>query len=77
MVSSAGKVKGKSEGAFETNMALDEIKKKVYDYKELILSQNRELTVNALREKWFGEDQNNRTLLSVIRASVMDWKNWL
>jgi len=69
---SGGKVKGKSESAFETNMALDEIKKKVYDYKELILSQNRELTVNALREKWFGEDQNNRTLLSVIRASVMD-----
>ena len=58
--------------AFETNRALDEIRKKVYDYKKLTLSQNRELTVNALREKWFGEDQNNRTLLSVIRSSIMD-----
>jgi hypothetical protein len=70
--SSAGKVKGKSDCAFETNMALDEIRKKVYDYKERILSQNKELTVNALREKWFGEDQNNRTLLSVMRSSIMD-----
>jgi len=69
---SGGKVKGKSDDAFETNGALDEIRKKVYDYKELILSQNRELTVNALRKKWFSEDQNNRTLLSVIRSSNMD-----
>jgi len=38
--------------AFETNRALDEIRKKVYDYKELTLSQNRELTVNSFREKW-------------------------
>jgi hypothetical protein len=69
---SGGKVKGKSGSAFYTNMALDEIRKKVYDYKELMLSQNRELTVNALREKWFGEDKSNRTLLCVIRASIMD-----
>ena len=45
MSASGGKVKGKSDDAFETNRALDEIRKKVYDYKQLILSQNRELTV--------------------------------
>jgi site-specific recombinase XerD len=65
-------VKGKLDGAFETNMGLDEIRKKAYDYKELILSQNRKLTVTALREKWFGEDQNNLTLPSVIRSSIVD-----
>ena len=69
---SGDKVKGKLDGAFETNMALNEIRKRVYDYKQLILSQNRELTVNTLREKWFGVDKNNRTLLSVIRSSIMD-----
>jgi len=35
-------------------------------------AQNRELTVNALREIWFGEDQNNRTLLTVIKSGIMD-----
>jgi hypothetical protein len=34
---SGGKVKGKSDDAFETKRALDEIREKVYDYKELIL----------------------------------------
>ena len=35
---SAGKVKGKSESALETNMSLDLVKKQVYDYREEILS---------------------------------------
>ena len=70
--SAGGKVKGKSDSALETNIALDEIKKRVYDYKERILFENRNFSVNALREKWFGEDQNKRTLLGVFRLSIMD-----
>lgn len=69
---SAGKVKGRSEIAIETNMALDDIKRKVYEYKERILIENRNFTVNTLREKWFGEDCNKRTLLGVFRLSILD-----
>jgi hypothetical protein len=46
---SAGKVKGRSGSAMETNMALDLIKKQVYDYKEQIISEARDFTVSALR----------------------------
>lgn len=69
---SAGKIKGRSETAVETNMALDVIKKRVYDYKDRIHIENRDFTVNTLREKWFGEDRNKRTLLGVFRLSIMD-----
>ena len=47
---SAGKAKGRSEIAIETNMALDEIKKRVYECKERILIENRDFTVNTLRD---------------------------
>ncbi|HKO81333.1 MAG TPA: Arm DNA-binding domain-containing protein [Chitinophagaceae bacterium] len=70
--SSAGKVKSRFESAVETNMALDEIKRKVYEYRERILLENRDFTIDSLREKWFGQDRNKRTLLSVFRSSIMD-----
>ena len=38
--SSGGKVKGKSDSAIETNMALDEIRKQVYDYRNRIIFEN-------------------------------------
>jgi site-specific recombinase XerD len=69
---SAGKVKGRSGSAMETNMALDLIKKQVYDYKEQIISEARDFTVSALREKWFGEDRDSRTLLGVFRSSILE-----
>jgi hypothetical protein len=53
-------------------MALDVIRKRVYDYRERILIENRNFTVNALREKWFGQDRNKMTLLGVFRLSIMD-----
>lgn len=70
--SSAGRVISRFESAVETNMALDEIKRKVYEYKERILLENRDFTVDSLREKWFGQDRNKRTLLGVFRSSIMD-----
>lgn len=53
-------------------MALDEIKKRIYEFRERILLENREFTVNSLKEKWFGEDRNKRTLLGVVRLSIID-----
>src|SRR3954468_3449067 len=64
---SGGKVKGRSASALEVNTALDLVKKRVYDYKEQILSKHRQFTVDTLREKWFGQDRNQRTLLDVFR----------
>ena len=69
---SAGKVKGRSESALETNMALDVIKKQVYEYKDRILFENRNFSVDTLREKWFGEDRNKRTLLGVFKLSIIN-----
>ena len=69
---SSGKAKGRSDSAAETNMALDIIKKKVYEYKEQLSVANRDFTVNSLREKWFGQDRNSRTLLEVFRLSILD-----
>jgi site-specific recombinase XerD len=71
---SAGRVKGKSDSAIDTNMALDMIKKKVYDYRDQLYKENREFTVNSLREKWFGQDRNKRTLLGLFRSRVMDFE---
>ena len=53
-------------------MALDEAKKKIYEYKERILIENRNFTVHTLREKWFGQDRNKMTLLGVFRLSILD-----
>ena len=69
---SGSKVKGRSESALEINTELDIIKKQVYDYKEQILNEHIRFTVDALREKWFGEDRNQRTLLGVFRLSILD-----
>jgi len=57
-------------------MELDAVRKRVYDYRERILVENRDFTINSLREKWFGEDRNKSTLFSVFRLSILDLKNW-
>lgn len=70
--SSAGKVKGRSDSAAETNMALDIIRSKVYEYKNQLSIENRNFTVNSLRERWFGQDRNTRTLIGVFRSKILD-----
>ena len=69
---SAGRILGKSETVLHSNMELDVVRKRVYDYRDRILIENREFTVDTLREKWFGEDRNKRTLLGVLRLSILD-----
>jgi len=69
---SAGRVKSRSDSAVETNIALDEIRKKVYDYKEQILKEGRQFSVRTLREKWFGQDRDTRTLLEAVRLSLLE-----
>ncbi|MCC7159527.1 MAG: hypothetical protein IT281_08315 [Ignavibacteria bacterium] len=67
-----GKVAGSSDTAIHTNIELDEIKRKVYEYRDRIYKEQREFNVNTLREKWFGQDRNTRTLLEVFRLSILD-----
>src|SRR5450432_4701993 len=74
---SAGKVKGKSELAIETNSELDLIKKQVDDYQERIIIENRYFSVDSLREKWFGEDRRKRTLLGAFRLSIMEFEKFV
>lgn len=68
----AGRVSGSSDTAAHTNMALDEIRRKVYEFRDRIYKEQREFNVNTLREKWFGQDRNTRTLLEVVRLSILD-----
>ena len=71
---SAGKVIGTSDSAIHTNMDLDEIRKKVYDYKERIQKEGRQFSVRTLREKWFGQDRDTRTLLESVKLSLLDFE---
>ncbi|MEJ7736985.1 MAG: site-specific integrase [Chitinophagaceae bacterium] len=68
----SGKVKGKSDSATETNMALDLIRSKVYEYKGQLSIENRNFTVDSLRESWLGQDRNTRTLMGVIASKILD-----
>lgn len=66
------RVKGKSDTAIQTNISLDEIKKRVYDHRDTIRKEQRDFTVNTLREKWFGQDRNCRTLLEAVKITILD-----
>jgi site-specific recombinase XerD len=71
---SAGKAIGRSESINQVNTELDLIKKKVYDYKDRLQIEEREFTVNSLRQKWFGQDRNTRTLLEAFRLNILDFQ---
>ncbi len=68
---SAGKVRGRSESAVETNMAFDVLRKQVYDYKDRIIFENRNFTVIHFEKMVWGR-RNKRTLLGVFRLSILD-----
>ena len=70
----AGKAIGRSSSINQVNTALDLVKKKVYDYKDRLKLEQRDFSVNSLREKWFGQDKNTRTLLEVFRLSILDFQ---
>ena len=53
-------------------MALDGIRRQVYDYKDRIIFENRNVTIDTLKEKWIGVDRNRWTLLEGFRLSILD-----
>jgi len=68
----AGRVITTSASSIAVNTALDEIRKKIYEYRDRLKIERRELTVNTIREKWLGQDRNTRTLLETFRLSILD-----
>jgi hypothetical protein len=69
---SAGKAIGRSVSINQVNTELDLIKKKVYNYKDRLQIEEREFTVKSIRQKWFGQDRNTRTLLEARRLNILD-----
>lgn len=68
---SGGVIKGHSAFTSDMNTELDLLKKQVYDYRERILAEGREFTVDTLREKWFGLDRSKLTLLEVTHDNIV------
>lgn len=66
------RVKGESNTATQINSSLDQLIKKVYDYKETIQKEQRNFSVTTLREKWYGQDRSSRTLLEAVRLNILD-----
>lgn len=67
-----GKVRGRSDSANDTNTGLDLIRSRIYEYKKSIIDEGREFNVTALHEKWYGQDRKKRTLMGVVRLSILD-----
>jgi len=67
-----GKVLGRSDSANDTNTGLDLIRSRIYEYKKCIIDEGREFNVTALHEKWYGQDRKKRTLMGVVRLSILD-----
>ena len=73
-IPSTGRLKGRSQEIQEINNELDAIKRLVYRYEENIIAEHKDVTVATLRSKWFGEDNNKRTLLSVFSNAITEFK---
>jgi len=64
--SSLGQVKGNSAEANEINTYLDYLRHQIYEYQQEILREDKTLTIQALREKWFAIGDIKYTLLEVV-----------
>jgi len=67
-----GKVRGRSVSADDINTSLDLIRSRIYKYKKGIIDEGREFNITTLHEKWYGQDRKKRTLMGVIRLSILD-----
>ena len=67
-----GKVRGRSNSANDINTDLALIRSRIYEYKKSIIDEGREFNVTTLHEKWYGQDRKKRTLLGVVRLSILD-----
>lgn len=64
--SQANKVKGKSQEAEGINSHLDYLRQQIYEYQQEILLDHKEVTIQTIREKWFGLGERKYTLMEVI-----------
>ena len=61
-----GKVKGSSREVVEINTYLDYLKHKVYEFGQSILREDKELSIQTMRQKWYATDEPKRTLMEAI-----------
>ena len=67
-----GKVRGRSDSSNDINTGLDLIRSRIHEYKKSIIDEGREFNVTTLHEKWYGQDRKKRTLMGVVRLSILD-----
>lgn len=61
-----GRAKGKSRIATETNLYIESIRSNIYQIHRELESDGRDITVETVRNKYFGVDEERKTLLQVF-----------
>lgn len=61
-----GRAKGKSRIATETNLYIESIRSKIFQIHRELESNGRDITVETVRNKYFGVDEERKTLLQVF-----------
>lgn len=61
-----GRAKGKSRIATETNLYIESIRSRIFQIHRELESDGRDITVETVRNKYFGVDEERKTLLEVF-----------
>lgn len=61
-----GRAKGKSRIATETNLYIEAIRSKIFQIHRELESNGRDITVETVRNKYFGVEEERKTLLQVF-----------
>lgn len=72
---SLGKAKGNGEQARFTNALIDSFKSKVLDYQRELMIQGKSITIEAIKNKWFGiSSERPRLLLEIFEHHNMQMR---
>lgn len=64
--SSKGRVKGNKDNAKLLNQFLEQIRNKIYESYEELLRENKLITAQAIKARYFGEDEKYKSLLELF-----------
>jgi len=65
--SDAGKVKGSSQFAIDTNKHLDEIRHRLYDIHSKMVAKGKTITANDIRNRFLGKGKREKMLIALYR----------
>ncbi|MBF9254823.1 site-specific integrase [Pontibacter sp. 172403-2] len=63
----AGRMKGSSEEARRINTYLDMLRSRVYAYQQELLQEHKQVTIEAIKDKWLGVEEKPVMLLEVFQ----------